>query len=118
VVGINMLDIEESGGTIDLFDADGGLINSVAIPVAGDSSQQEVIINADNVSSMELNLAGSGAVDDLTLIPPSDDETNGDHKDGPYIEGIPVLKPVTNDKLAKSIDGADAEDEGDILLSF
>ena len=56
VVSINMLDIEENGGTIDLFDADGGLINTVDIPAAGDNSQQELIINADNVSTMNVNL--------------------------------------------------------------
>ena len=114
VVSINMLDIEENGGTIDLFDADGGLINTVDIPAAGDNSQQELAINAANVSSMNVNLVGSGAVDDLTFIPPSDDAWDDDKAgqyDVDYIAGIPVLQPVTNDKLVEAIKEVDDEED-------
>jgi hypothetical protein len=119
VVSINMLDIEEAGGTIDLFDADGGLISTVEIPASGDNSQQEVIINADNVSTMNVNLVGSGAVDDLTFIPQSDEEFVDDGKGGQYdveyIAGIPVLQPVSNDKLVEAIADADAMDD-DLII--
>ena len=119
VVSINMLDIEDPGGTIDLFDADGGLISSVGIPASGDNSQQEVIINADNVSTMQINLVGSGAVDDLTFIPNSDeeyvDDGKGDQYDVEYIAGIPVLQPVSNDKLVEAINDVDGEDD-DLII--
>ncbi|WP_299023923.1 hypothetical protein [uncultured Sulfitobacter sp.] len=118
VVSINMLDIEEAGGTVDLFDADGGLINSVDIPAAGDNSQQELIINADNVSSMNINLVGSGAVDDVTYIPPAgefEDDGKGDQYDVQYIAGIPVLQPVDEDQLKAEINVLDAEDD-DLII--
>jgi hypothetical protein len=121
VVSISMLDIEENGGTIDLFDADGGLLDTVDIPAGADNSQQELIINTANVSSMNVNLVGSGAVDDLTFIPPSEDavgDAKGDQYDVNYIAGIPVLQPVSNDKLLeeiKALDGAE-EDEDDLVI--
>jgi|GEM_PF-1363460 hypothetical protein len=119
VVSINMLDIEENGGTIDLFDVDGGLIRTVDIPAAGDNSQQELIINADNVSTMNVNLVGSGAVDDLTFIPPSEEEESdceGGQYDVTYIAGIPVLQPVSNSKLEKAIAEVDDVEEDDPIL--
>jgi hypothetical protein len=117
VVSINVLDIEEQGGTIDLFDVDGGLINSIDIPAAGDNSQQEVIINADNVSTLNVNLVGSGAVDDVTYVTPADD-TVDDGKSGQYdveyIAGIPVLQPVPEDQLKAEINVL--EEEADDLI--
>ena len=116
VVSINMLDIEENGGTIDLFDADGGLINTVDIPAAGDNSQQELIINADNVSTMNVNLVGSGAVDDLTFVKPSDefaDDGKGGQYDVEYIAGVPVLQPVPEDQLKAEINAFDEADDAD-----
>lgn len=65
VSSLTLLDIEEEGGSIDLFDTDGELINSIAIPSAGNNSAQDVAINATGVAQMQVNLAGSGAVDDL-----------------------------------------------------
>lgn len=115
VVSINLLDIEEEGGTIDLFDIDGGLISSINIPANGDNSQAELIINADNVSSLNVNLVGSGAVDDLTFIPPTDDDSKGGQYDVDYISGIPVLQPVSNDKLVEQIEAVDEEEE-DLLV--
>lgn len=114
VVSINMLDIEEHGGTVDLFDVDGGLINTVDIPAAGNNSQQELIINADNVSTMNVNLVGSGAVDDVTYIPPSDefeDDGKGGQYDVQYVAGIPVLQPVDEDQLKVEINALDEEED-------
>ena len=70
VSSLTLLDIEEAGGTIDLFDVDGALLNSVAIPAAGDNSAQDIEINTDGVATMNVNLVGSGAVDDLCYIAP------------------------------------------------
>jgi len=66
---IKILDVEEAGGTIDLFDADGNLIKSVAIPAGANNSIQTVKLDAQNVDSMVINLVGSGAVDDLCFKP-------------------------------------------------
>jgi len=119
VTSLNILDVEETGGTVDLFDADGGLINSIDIPASGNNSQQELIINTDNVSSMNVNLVGSGAVDDLTFVKPQDDagdDGKGGQYDVEYIAGIPVLQPVSNDKLAEAIDAVDAADDSDDIF--
>ncbi|MCC1493308.1 hypothetical protein [Cognatishimia sp. F0-27] len=69
VQSVTLLDIEEPGGTIDLFDADGTLISTVAIPAEGDNSATEVAIDATGVATMEVTLVGSGAVDDLCFAP-------------------------------------------------
>jgi hypothetical protein len=74
VLSINMLDIEEEGGAIDLYDPEGALIKSVEIPAAGDNSVQTVEINAENVCAMDVFLVGSGAVDDLCYVPPVAEE--------------------------------------------
>ena len=66
---IKLLDIEETGGTIDLFDEDGNLIKSVAIPAPGDNSIQTILLDAGGVDSMVINLVGSGAVDELCFNP-------------------------------------------------
>lgn len=100
---IKLLDIEESGGTIDLFDADGTLIKSVDIPAAGDNSIQTIKLDAVDVGSMVINLVGSGAVDDLCFKPGDEplpgslsgryfiDENNNDVDDGePGVEGVIV----------------------------
>ena len=70
VTSLTLLDIEEAGGTIDLFDIDGALLDSIAIPAAGDNSAQDVDINTAGVATMNVNLVGSGAVDDLCYISP------------------------------------------------
>ncbi|MBM7069071.1 SdrD B-like domain-containing protein [Actibacterium sp. 188UL27-1] len=77
VTSIKVLDTEETTGTIDLFDADGGLIKSVPIPATGDNGQSDVTLDADGVALMLVNLPGSGAVDDLCFDhePPVDPQT-------------------------------------------
>jgi len=65
---IVLLDIEENGGTIELTLADGST-QSIAIPAAGNNSAQTITLNATDVTQMVINLAGSGAVDDLCWSP-------------------------------------------------
>lgn len=91
VTSLNLLDIEEAGGTIDLFDDAGELIRTVDIPAAGDNSEQLIAIDTAGVSSMDVNLVGSGAVDDLTYVP--DCECEGQY-DADYVGGLPILFPV------------------------
>ncbi|MDO6736058.1 SdrD B-like domain-containing protein [Octadecabacter sp. 1_MG-2023] len=100
---IKLLDIEEAGGTIDLFDEDGNLIKTVDIPAAGDNSIQTIKLDAQDVDSMVINLVGSGAVDDLCFMPGEEpplgslsgryfiDENNNDVDDGePGVAGVTV----------------------------
>jgi hypothetical protein len=65
---IVLLDIEESGGTIVLTFEDGST-RTLSIPAAGNNSAQTVALDAAGVTSMQINLAGSGAVDDLCWKP-------------------------------------------------
>ena len=108
VQSLNLLDIEEAGGTIDLFDEAGDLINTVDIPAAGDNSNQMIEINTMGVSSMDVNLVGSGAVDDLMYVPESD--AKGGQYDVEYVNGIPMLDPVADDQF-KDVDAADDLDD-------
>ncbi|SMX28777.1 hypothetical protein TRP8649_02903 [Pelagimonas phthalicica] len=97
VVSLNVLDIEEEGGAIDLYDSEGELIDSIAIPAAGDNSVQTIDIAVDGVASMQVTLAGSGAVDDLCYA----SETGGNC--GQY--------DVTYDDLMKDADPAAVADD-------
>ncbi len=69
VTSLTLLDIEEQGGTIELFDANGLLLDTVGIPAAGDNSAQDIAINTAGVATMNVNLVGSGAVDNLCYVP-------------------------------------------------
>ncbi|MEM7249742.1 MAG: hypothetical protein AAF533_30840 [Acidobacteriota bacterium] len=63
---IGLLDVEEEGGEIRLFDVQGVLIDSVVIPgQAADNGWQRVDLNASCVTFLEVELVGSGAVTDL-----------------------------------------------------
>ncbi len=72
VTAITVLDIEERGGTIDLFNEAGDLIRTVDIPVTGDNGEAVVALNGTDVASMDVNLTGSGAVDELCYSASSD----------------------------------------------
>ncbi|KMK67181.1 hypothetical protein [Puniceibacterium sp. IMCC21224] len=74
VVSLTLLDVEEQGGVIDLYDIDGTLLNSVDIPVRGDHSAQDLDIDTDGVSVMDVTFAGSGAVSNLRYVPTTDDD--------------------------------------------
>ncbi|WP_425039182.1 hypothetical protein [Primorskyibacter sp. S187A] len=86
VNSLTLLDIEEPGGTIELFDADGALLSSIGIPAAGDNSAQTIDIGIENVAAMDVTLVGSGAVDDLAFDapPPVIDEEDDAGCDGQY----------------------------------
>lgn len=97
VESLNILDIEETGGTIDLFDADGVLLQTVAIPAPGDNSAQEVEIMTDNVTTMNVNLVGSGAVDELVYTPQCDCPCDAQYDVG-YVDGLPTV-PLAEEEL-------------------
>ena len=82
VTSLDVLDIEEPGGTIDLFDAEGTLLGQVGIPLTGNNGAGTVELGFDGVSTMNVNLTGSGAVDDLcfTLPPTLEDLCGGQYE--------------------------------------
>ncbi|MEM7521928.1 MAG: hypothetical protein AAF307_12940, partial [Pseudomonadota bacterium] len=100
VVSLNLLDIEEAGGTVDLLDANGDLIRSVDIPTTGDGGSQELGINTAGVTTMNVNFVGSGALDDLCYIPPTEAECD-DCYDVHYAGDMPLLPWVEDDGMVQ-----------------
>lgn len=67
---IDVLDVEEPGGTMELFDADGGLISTLTIPSVGDGEILNFNLGGvSGVSQMVIHLPGSGAIDTLRFVP-------------------------------------------------
>ena len=80
VDALEVLDIEESGGSITAFDASGGVIDSTVIPTRGNNSFQTVALGASGVRRLEVFFAGSGAVAAIRFCvdddpPPACEET-------------------------------------------
>ncbi len=109
VVSINFLDIEERGGTVDLLDDNGDLIRSLDIPTTGDGGSQELAIDTDGVSTMNVNFVGSGAVDDLCYIPPSE-ECDAQY-DAHYADVVPVLPMINPHDLVAENDMPEGDDD-------
>ena len=65
VESITVIDIEERGGDIKLFDADGNVIKTVHIPITGDKAAKTVHLGGEHVARMEVSLTGSGAIDEI-----------------------------------------------------
>ncbi len=69
VRAIGLLDIEESGGLVNLFDEESNLIKTINIEPVGDGRSFELDIEESGVARLELNLAGSGALTSLDFSP-------------------------------------------------
>jgi 2',3'-cyclic-nucleotide 2'-phosphodiesterase (5'-nucleotidase family) len=63
---ITLVDIEETGGKITLFGADDVILGMFDITALGDNSVQTLALNTELVSGMEIVLAGSGAIAELS----------------------------------------------------
>ncbi|MGD1925364.1 MAG: SdrD B-like domain-containing protein [Paracoccaceae bacterium] len=73
VKSIVLLDTEEKGGTIDLFDDQGQLIASFEIPSIKDGKLQTIDLgDTAGVTTMKVNLPSSGAIDDLKFASPGE----------------------------------------------
>ena len=79
IEAIGLLDIEETGGTIEFFDAESNLIDALEIEPVANGLSFELYPGVSRVSYLELELAGSGA---LTSI----DFSSGD--------SVPVVNPT------------------------
>jgi hypothetical protein len=67
VDSLGLLDIEEAGGSITFYDQNAAIIDTVEIVGAGDDLPQELTFDLENVASLEINLAGSGALTELNF---------------------------------------------------
>ncbi|MGF1535850.1 MAG: CHRD domain-containing protein [Elainellaceae cyanobacterium] len=67
VDSIDLLDIEEDGVFVQLFDLDGDLIEQVDVDPAGDNALQTVAIAVEDVASLEVSFTASGAIAALNL---------------------------------------------------
>jgi hypothetical protein len=67
VDSLGLLDIEEAGGSITFYDQNAAIIDTVEIVGAGDNLPQELTFDLENVASLEINLAGSGALTELNF---------------------------------------------------
>ncbi|QBF32201.1 hypothetical protein [Thalassococcus sp. S3] len=109
VLSLNVLDTEEAGGMIDLYDAEGELLNSIEIPSTGDNGEVLLDIATDGVSVMDVTLVGSGAIDDLCYVPAKDKDVCDAQYAVGYIEGIPMVD------MAEDDDTLPADDDDDVL---
>ncbi|MBD1996656.1 esterase-like activity of phytase family protein [Leptolyngbya sp. FACHB-541] len=68
VVSVGLLDIEEAGGTVTLYDSERTAIKTIEIPPLENNSFQQLSLNATGVSAMDIFLVGSGAITDLQFV--------------------------------------------------
>ncbi len=73
VNSIGLLDIDEPGSSITLYDENSNPVETIEIENLGDNSFQEIDLNVDNIASLDINLAGSGAVTGIDFDPVLDD---------------------------------------------
>lgn len=76
VNSIGILDIDEPGSSISFYDADNLLVETVAIEALGDRSFQELKFDLNGIASLEIDLAGSGAVTGIDFDPAPADISN------------------------------------------
>ena len=73
VKSVRLLDTDEAGSTVELYDATGSLISSFDVPVIQDGRTQRLDLGETaGVATMRINLAGSGAADDLIFERPGE----------------------------------------------
>ena len=71
VDSIGLLDIDEPGGLIAFYDENSNLIETIAIESLENNSVRELDLNIDRVASLDLNLAGSGAITEINFATPT-----------------------------------------------
>ncbi|MEM7547370.1 MAG: Ig-like domain-containing protein [Pseudomonadota bacterium] len=100
---LTFLDTEEPGAEIRFYDAAGDLITTVQGPVTPDGGQATANFDVSGVARMEVELQGSGAIDNLVYTLPGSEEIVAEDTATVTIEieGIddPNSAPVANDNL-------------------
>ncbi|MCH8986745.1 lamin tail domain-containing protein, partial [Patescibacteria group bacterium] len=69
VDSLRIIDIEESGAEINLYDLGEVNFETIGIPNLGDNSAQTVGVNKDGIKKLEVVFSGSGALDDICFEP-------------------------------------------------
>ena len=69
ITGVDLLDIDEPGSSITLFDGNSHEIATLEIPELEDNGFQQLGFDVENVARMDIFLAGSGAVTAVDFIP-------------------------------------------------
>ena len=88
IEALTLIDIEENGAYIKLYDESGELISKVNVPKKGDNSVQTLEFDGETVvAKMKVKFPGSAALDDLKLCvgeegPSKDEDEEGPGKDG------------------------------------
>ncbi len=140
VINFNVLDIEEAGGCVNLFDESGALLGTVDIPVTGNNGQGTVWLTDpatgepfEGVARMEVNLTGSGAIDNLCYCTPDSAAPIGDgvvdgtneaelidtsylgDPEGDQIDNLDAILPGEegNDDIVDALGGDDTIKAGD-----
>ncbi len=67
VNSLDLIDIETSEATIDLYDAADALVASIVVPPTGNGGTETLAINQSGVRRMVVNLRGSGGIDGLDI---------------------------------------------------
>ena len=62
VNSIGLLDIDEPGSSIAFYDENSDLLETIEIDSLGENSFQEINFDVEHVSSLEIDLTGSGAI--------------------------------------------------------
>ncbi|MEB3356612.1 MAG: DUF4347 domain-containing protein [Synechococcales bacterium] len=103
IASLGVLDIEETGGFIQLFNGDGGLVQELEIPALSNNEFQEIVLNASAIARLDVVLAGSGALTELVYSP---SDTGGD---GPITgtDGDDVLVGGDGDDILNGLQGDD-----------
>lgn len=100
VNSIGLLDVDEPGSSLTFYDENSNPIETVEIDSLDDNSFQELIFDIDNVASLDINLAGGGAV---TGIDYSTDRANAyNNTDLDPLTGTPTADASLYQDLSSS----------------
>ncbi len=118
VQSLSLLDNDEHGSSIDLYDAEGGLLKTISVPKGWNGGKQTIEIDTDGVATMDVNLAGSGAVDDLCFTPEKDEEED-DCDDKQYeLDYEDVMKDAPEEEEDEASKDDDEDDDEDDCHNF
>jgi hypothetical protein len=105
-----IIDLEE-GGTIRLFDEAGNLLKTLSTGTTANGGIAQVIIDQDNVSIMEITLAGSGAIDDICYTPGMENSVQAENDDAFIDESALIISALAVGNALLN----DSDPEGDLF---
>ncbi len=119
---ITMLDTEEPAPQIRLYGEDGMLLNTITGPVTADGGQGVAQINTAGVFRMEIELQGSGALDNLIyeLAPQTETVIDDTATAKIVVNGLlnPNLDPIAADNGFVFREGAEASVVGNVVTDL